>query len=181
MLKPQIRKKYLKLRKKKYRENINISYKVVQSLIKQFKKKNPIIGGYFPVNYEIDCIKILRKLELNKFKVALPVIKKNNEMEFYSYSFGKPLKISDYGIPEPFTKKKVNPDILFVPLVAFDSNCYRIGYGGGYYDRYLKKLEKKKLFKSIGFAFSFQKTKHLPIEIFDKSLNMVITDKKIYK
>ena len=44
-----------------------------------------------------------------------------------------------------------------------------------------KKLEKKKLFKSIGFAFSFQKTKHLPIEIFDKSLNMVITDKKIYK
>tara|TARA_B100001121_G_scaffold143901_1_gene125852 strand:+ start:293 stop:601 length:309 start_codon:yes stop_codon:yes gene_type:complete len=102
-------------------------------------------------------------------------------MEFYSYSFGKPLKISDYGIPEPFTKKKVNPDILFVPLVAFDSNCYRIGYGGGYYDRYLKKLEKKKLFKSIGFAFSFQKTKHLPIEIFDKSLNMVITDKKIYK
>ena len=153
----------------------------MQSLIKQFKKKNPIIGGYFPVNYEIDCMNILRKLELNKFKVALPVIKKNNEMEFYTYSFGKPLRISNYGIPEPFTKKKVNPDILFVPLVAFDSNCYRIGYGGGYYDRYLKKLEKKKLFKSIGFAFSFQKTKHLPIEIFDKSLNMVITDKKIYK
>ena len=181
MLKSQIRIKYLKLRKKKYRENINIDYKVVQSLIKQFKKKNPIIGGYFPVNYEIDCINILRKLELNKFKVALPVIKKNNDMEFYSYSFGKPLRISNYGIPEPFTKKKVNPDILFVPLVAFDFNCYRIGYGGGYYDRYLKKLEKKKLFKSIGFAFSFQITKHIPIEIFDKSLNMVITDKKIYK
>ena len=82
MLKSQIRIKYLKLRKKKYRENINIDYKVVQSLIKQFKKKNPIIGGYFPVNYEIDCMNILRKLELNKFKVALPVIKKNNEMEF---------------------------------------------------------------------------------------------------
>ena len=79
MIKSQIRIKYLKLRKKKYRENINIDYKVVQSLIKQFKKKNPIIGGYFPVNYEIDCINILRKLELNKFKVALPVIKKNND------------------------------------------------------------------------------------------------------
>ena len=101
-------------------------------------------------------------------------------MEFYSYSFVDPLRINSYGIPEPFTKK-VNPDILFVPLVAFDSKCYRIGYGGGYYDRYLKKLEKKNFFKSIGFAFSFQKTKHLPIEIFDKSLNMVITDKKIYK
>tara|TARA_B100000941_G_C28453568_1_gene526529 strand:+ start:497 stop:1042 length:546 start_codon:yes stop_codon:yes gene_type:complete len=181
VLKSQIRTKYLQLRKKNYKENIIIDYKIVQSLIKQFKKKNPIIGGYFPVNYEIDCINILHKLELNKFKIALPVIKKNNEMEFYSYSFGKPLKTSNYGIPEPFTKKKVNPDILFVPLVAFDSNCYRIGYGGGYYDRYLKKLEKKKFFKSIGFAFSFQKTKHLPIEIFDKSLNMVITDKKIYK
>ncbi len=157
MLKSQIRIKYLKLRKKKYRENININYKVVQSLIKQFKKKNPIIGGYFPVNYEIDCINILRKLELNKFKIALPVIKKNNEMEFYSYSFGKPLKTSDYGIPEPFTKKKVNPDILFVPLVAFDSNCYRIGYGGGYYDRYLKKLEKKNFLNPLVLHFPSRK------------------------
>ena len=181
MLKSKIRKKFLKLRKQKFRDKLVIDYKIIYSLIKKFKKKNPIIGGYFPVNHEIDCLNILKKLELNKFKIALPVIKKNNEMEFYSYSFVDPLKTNGFGIPEPFIKKKVNPDILFVPLVAFDSNCYRIGYGGGYYDRYLKKLEKKKLFKSIGFAFSFQKTKHLPIEIFDKSLNMVITDKKIYK
>ena len=180
MLKSKIRKKYLKLRKKKFRRKLVIDYKVVHSLIKKFKKKNPIIGGYFPVNYEIDCLKILKKLELNNFKIALPVIKKNNEMEFYSYSFVNPLKTSYYGIPEPFIKKKVNPDVLFVPLVAFDSKCYRIGYGGGYYDRYLKKLEKKKFFKSLGFAFSFQKTKYVPVEIFDKSLNMVITDKKIY-
>ena len=102
-------------------------------------------------------------------------------MEFYKYNTNDPLYVNKYGIPEPLKKNKIKPNILLVPLVAFDSNCYRIGYGGGYYDRYLKKLEKKKLFKSIGFAFSFQKTKHLPIEIFDKSLNMVITDKKIYK
>ena len=181
MLKSKIRNKYLKLRKKKYRKDLIINYNIIRSLIKQFKKKNPIVGGYFPVNYEIDCLNILKKLETNKFRIALPVIKKNNDMEFYLYSFRDPLKINDYGIPEPFTKKKIIPDILLIPLVAFDDKCYRIGYGGGYYDRYLKRLEKNFSFKSLGFAFSFQKTKAVPAEIFDKSLNMIITEKKIYK
>ena len=82
MLKSKIRKKYLKLRKKKFRRKLVIDYKVVHSLIKKFKKKNPIIGGYFPVNYEIDCLKILKKLELNNFKIALPVIKKITKWNF---------------------------------------------------------------------------------------------------
>lgn len=180
MLKNKIRRKIIVIRKKKFNKSLNIKINKILEIIKKSNKYKPLIGGYYPINYEIDCLKILKKLELNNFKIALPVIKKNNEMEFYSYSFVNPLKTSYYGIPEPFIKKKVNPDILFVPLVAFDSKCYRIGYGGGYYDRYLKQLEKKKFFKSLGFAFSFQKTKYVPVEIFDKSLNMVITDKKIY-
>ena len=73
------------------------------------------------------------------------------------------------------------PNILFVPLVAFDDKLYRIGYGGGYYDRYLAKLEKKKLFKSIGFAFSFQKVNEIPTNNFDKKLDLVITENKFYK
>ena len=82
MLKSKIRKKFLKLRKQKFRDKLVIDYKVVYSLINKFKKKNPIIGGYFPVNYEIDCLNILKKLELNKFKIALPVVKKITKWNF---------------------------------------------------------------------------------------------------
>ena len=109
------------------------------------------------------------------------MIKKNNEMEFFKYSFKNPLNINKYGIPEPFKKKMIFPNILFVPLVAFDDNLYRIGYGGGYYDRYIAKLEKKKNFLSIGFAFSFQKIDKIPLNNFDKKLDAVITENKIYK
>ena len=68
-----------------------------------------------------------------------------------------------------------------MPLVAFDKKLYRIGYGGGYYDRYLSKLNKKKNYLSIGFAFSFQKIKNVPKEKFDKKLDFIITEKRIYK
>ena len=102
-------------------------------------------------------------------------------MEFFKYSFKEPLKINKYGIPEPIKKKKLIPNILLVPLVAFDKNLYRIGYGGGYYDKYLAKLKKKKNFLSIGFAFSFQQIKKVPKEKFDRKLDFVITEKKTFK
>ena len=181
MLKSILRAKYLKIRKKLFNKNKKIQFINIQKILKKTKKKNLIIGGYYPVSYEIDCLDILKKLEKNRFKIALPVIKPNFEMEFHLYSFNEPLKINSYGIPEPRNKTKVNPDILFVPLVAFDNSNFRLGYGGGFYDRYIKKLQKIKSFLSIGFAFSFQRTKKIPIEIFDKSLDLVITEKKVYK
>ena len=67
-----------------------------------------------------------------------------------------PLNINKYGIPEPITNKIIYPDILLVPLVAYDKNCNRIGYGGGFYDRYISKILKIKNVITVGFAFSFQ-------------------------
>lgn len=180
MLKSNIRKRIIKLRKKKYKSFKIINFTQIKNFILKYKKK-PIIGGYYPVSYEIDCLKILKKFENEKINISLPVIKKNNEMEFFKYSFKNPLNINKYGIPEPFKKKMIFPNILFVPLVAFDDNLYRIGYGGGYYDRYIAKLEKKKNFLSIGFAFSFQKIDKIPLNNFDKKLDAVITENKIYK
>ncbi len=179
MLKVNLRKKFLKIRKKNFDRNIKINY---HNFIKPFfKDKKKIVGGYFPVNYEIDCLNILRVLEKKKFKIALPIIKKKNLMEFYQYSFKDPLKVNKYGIPEPISKKIINPDYLIVPLVAFDKNLYRLGYGGGYYDRYLKNAKKRKKILSIGFAFSFQKFDKLPIDTFDQKLDVIITERKIYK
>ena len=68
-----------------------------------------------------------------------------------------------------------------MPLVAFDQKLFRIGYGGGFYDRYIEKLNKRKNFYTIGFANSCQKIYKVPKNKFDKKLNFVITEKKIYK
>ena len=155
MSKSDLRKKILFKRKKNFNRKLLISYERLINIVKNFKVKRPIFGGYFPVNYEIDCLEVLKRLESKKFNISLPVIKKSNSMEFFKYSFKDPLKINKYGIPEPIKKKKLIPNILFVPLVAFDKNLYRIGYGGGYYDRYLTKLKKKKKFFIYWFCFFF--------------------------
>ena len=89
--------------------------------------------------------------------------------------------IKNYPEPEPQKKNIVFPDILFVPMVAFDCNLLRLGYGGGYYDRYIEKINKKKSFLSVGLAFDSQKMKKIPFDKFDKSLDIIITEKKIYK
>ena len=65
-------------------------------------------------------------------------------MNFFSWSSKEPLNINKYGIPEPSSKILKYPDILFVPIVAFDKSLYRVGYGGGFYDRFIQKIKRKK-------------------------------------
>jgi len=124
-------------------------------------------------------LKILKKFEDKKYKISLPVIRKNNEMNFYCWSSKDILKINKFGIPEPEENKLIYPDILLVPLVAFDNNLYRLGYGGGYYDRYIKKLINKKKFLSIGLAASYQKIKKIPFNKHDMRLDVIFTEKYI--
>ena len=71
--------------------------------------------------------------------------------------------------------------IAAVPLVAYDKYNFRLGYGGGYYDRYLEKIKKKKKILSIGFAFSFQQINKVPINKYDKKLDLILTEKFIIK
>ena len=100
-------------------------------------------------------------------------------MDFYSWSTNNPLFINKYGIPEPVSNKIVYHDILLVPLVAFDKKLNRIGYGGGFYDRYLKRLKRIKKYITIGLAYSFQEVKKIPINDYDIKLDFIITEKKI--
>ena len=181
MSKTLIRKKLLKKRKFSYKDNQKIKfYKIFKILLTKNIKKGTI-GGYFPVNYEIDDLDILKEFEKNKYKISLPVIQKNGKMNFYNWSFKKFLNINSYGIPEPDKNKIVYPDVLLVPMVAFDNKRFRLGYGGGYYDRYISRIKDKKYFISIGLAFDFQKVKRLPINKFDKKIDIIVTNKKIYK
>ena len=181
MLKSKLRDKILKIRKRVNRKNIKIDFTQLIQILKKEKINKKIIGGYYPINFEIDDLVLLRKFEKNKFKISLPVIKKNFQMDFYKWTFSSPLKVNKYGIPEPEIKSIVYPDILLIPLVAFDKNLNRLGYGGGYYDRLIERLSKKKKIIKIGLAFSIQKVDKVPINVYDKKLDYVVTNKYIVK
>tara|TARA_B100001540_G_C15748716_1_gene615855 strand:- start:472 stop:1017 length:546 start_codon:yes stop_codon:yes gene_type:complete len=181
VIKSKIRKKILKIRKKKNYTNIKFSFLKIFKEIKKNISKKKIIGGYYPINFEIDILEFLEKLEIKGLQLSLPVVKKNNEIDFYNWSKKNLLKLNKYGIPEPEQIKKVFPNIILVPLVAFDSKLYRIGYGGGYYDRYIDKHSNKKNLLKIGIAHSCQKINKVPRNKYDKKLDMIITEKYVLR
>ena len=181
MNKSQIRKKILKIRKHNFDKNLKInSHKFISFLKINFPNfKN--IGGYYPYNYEIDDLEILDLLEKKQYNISLPVINKYNQMNFFKWSNSDPLKINKFGILEPVSFRIFYPDILLVPLVGYDDNLNRLGYGGGFYDRYIEKIEKIKNVIKIGIAFSFQKIISVPTNHYDKKLNFIITEKEILR
>ena len=181
MSKSKLRKKILKIREKNNKKNLQINFKQIIKIFKKEKITKGIIGGYYPVNFEVDDLELLKRLKNNRFNISLPIIKKKFQMNFYNWKFSDPLKINKYGIPEPETKNIVYPDVLLIPLVAFDKNLNRLGYGGGYYDRLIKKLSKKKKIIKIGLAFSFQKINKVPTNAYDQKLDYIVTNKYIIK
>ena len=179
MNKFKLRGKILKLRKK----NSYKKLRLYPDRIFQFFKENNInfknIGGYYPCNYEIDDLAVLTFLRNKSANISLPIIRENSQMDFFEWKYKDPLKINKYGIAEPILGKKIYPDIIFVPLVAFDDGLNRLGYGGGFYDRYLEKTGKIKKILKIGLGFSYQQLKKIPINNHDKKLDLIITEKKI--
>ena len=179
MSKSKLRSKILNLRKKNSNKKLSLN----PDRIYRFLKKNKInfknVGGYYPCNHEIDDLDMLYFLRNKKANISLPIIRENNQMDFFEWTNKDPLKINKYGIAEPISSKKIYPDVIFVPLVAYDNDLNRLGYGGGFYDRYFEKNSNLKKIVKIGLAFSFQKIKKLPVSKFDKKIDRIITEKKI--
>ena len=175
MNKSEIRNKIYRIRKIYNAKNLEIHFEDILKILKKNKHINKIVGGYYPYNYEVDAVKILEKLEKLGYKITLPKIREHSQMDFFSWSSKDPLSINKYGIPEPTSEKIMNPSILLVPLLAFDKNNNRIGYGGGFYDRYIKKNKK---IISIGLAYSVQKVNKIITNEHDMKLNFVVTNKK---
>ena len=179
MSKSSLRYKTINLRKLKNRKDIKLDLAKVLNILKKFNYKKKIFGGYYPINYEMNILHVLKDLERQNIKISLPITQKNNEMDFYKWSFDDILILNNFGIPEPQKNEKVIPDILLIPLVSFDRNLFRIGYGGGFYDRYIEKVSKLKKVLNIGIAHSCQKVGKIPFEKYDKKLDMIITEKYI--
>ena len=177
-----LRNKSLLKRKKKYLNAKKFDFNLIFNLIKKhYGKKKITIAAYYPANYEVNILKFLEKASKQKFKIVLPVIKSSRGMAFVRWIFKEPLRINKFGILEPNKiKKEIIPDLIMVPLVAFDKNLNRIGYGKGYYDRSLKKISKiKKNSITLGIAYSFQKCNSVPINKFDFKLDYIFTERGI--
>jgi len=180
--KTYLRSKFLLERKKKYLKVKNFNFNSIFKLIEnEFKKKKIVIAAYYPSNYEVNILHFIKEASKKKYKILLPVIKSSTKMTFSRWIVEEPLYVSKFGIPEPKTSKKKNiPDLIIVPLVAFDKNLNRIGYGKGYYDRSLKKIKQsKKKILSLGIAYSFQEHHRIPINKYDFKLDYIFTEQGI--
>ena len=180
--KTYLRNKSLLKRKKKYSKIKKFNFNLIFGLIrKHFHKEKIIIAGYYPSNYEVNILKFLEEASKKNFRITLPVIKSANKMTFKSWVFKEPLYVNKFGILEPKdSRKKIIPDLIMVPLVAFDNHLNRIGYGKGYYDISLEKIRKiKKNAISLGIAYSFQKCKKIPVNNNDFRLDYIFTEKGI--
>ena len=169
-------------RKKKYLKTKSFNFNLIFQLIKKhFHNKKITIAGYYPSNYEVNILSFLEKASKKKFKITLPVIETSNIMSFETWIYREPLYVSQFGTLEPRNlKKEIIPELIMVPLVAFDEKLNRIGYGKGYYDRILQKINKiKKKTISLGIAYSFQKCRGIPVKKHDFKLDYIFTERGI--
>lgn len=143
--------------------------------------KKWIISGYYPTNNELSPLPLLEYFNSINLTTALPVIKgKDLPLDFQKWSIGDNLYQSSFFKIQQPNNKLVSPDIIIVPLLAFDKNRNRLGYGGGFYDRTLKLLKSAGHdFVSIGYAYSFQETDLLPTHEGDAKLDYIVTHEKI--
>ena len=178
----QLRKKYLTLRKKKYFEiDKNFFLPLFKLIRSKLKKKFFKIAFYYPSNYELNVLKILEFNHISVQDTLLPVIDKKNLMNFFSWKKNNVLFVNEFGMLEPVKTQVKVPDVILVPILAFDKNKFRLWYGKGFYDRYLNKyLKQFKNILTVGVAFSFQRYHKLPINNNDVRLDFIITEKGIY-
>ncbi len=138
------------------------------------------IAGYFPFRSEFDVLPLLRVLHRTGRALALPVvIGRGQKLLFRRYRPGDPMAMSEIGIPEPAaTAEPVAPTHLLIPLLAFDDLGYRLGYGGGYYDRTLAALrEAGHRPATIGIGFEVQRVAAVPRALGDQSLELIATER----
>ena len=140
-----------------------------------------IVSGFMPMKTEINPLPLLRKLADAGVQLALPAIAgRGKPLIMRAWKFGDPFKAGQWGIREPVPEApEVKPDILIVPLAAFDRAGHRIGYGAGYYDMTINALRAKKKVVAIGIAFAAQEIAKVPATEHDARLDLVLTEREV--
>lgn len=141
-------------------------------------RESKIIGGFWPIQSEINVLPLLEALEGMGHILALPCTPRTGKpLTFRRWAFGGKLKTGPHNTREPFPEApELFPDLVLVPLLAFTQTGDRLGYGGGFYDRTLEKLRKTRDVFACGVAYAAQQADHLPIGPYDAPLSGMLTD-----
>ena len=137
-----------------------------------------VVSSYYAIGDEADPAALESELRRRGHRIVLPrVAGRNLPLDFHLWENGAPLLRGGFGLSEPSPGwPMLAPDVLIVPLLAFDPQGYRIGYGAGYYDRTIRGLRERKTIIAAGFAFSVQEFEALPHLAHDESLDWVVTE-----
>ena len=140
-----------------------------------------IVSGFSPMKSEINPVPLMRRLAEGGAKLALPVVAgRGQPLIMRAWSFGEKLGSGVWGIREPTADApEVLPDILIVPLAAFDRTGHRIGYGAGYFDMTLHRLRGLKPVVALGLAFAVQEIPAVPATPRDARLDLVLTEREV--
>ena len=183
--KKKLRIQCCRKRKTLKRDDNNFSSHLIKKIleIKELKKIS-IIASYISIKTEISVEPLNDYLISLEKNICLPVILKNNKyLIFRSYDKKTFLKKGKFEIPEPDeTKEELLPNLILTPCLAFDKFGYRLGYGGGYYDRTFKRFRKLgHTFVSVAVAYDGQKIDKVIIDQNDQKIDYILTEKKLYR
>jgi 5-formyltetrahydrofolate cyclo-ligase len=139
-----------------------------------------VLGIYWPIRAEIDVRDIaIRHIEAGGIAALPVVVHKNAPVEFWPWEPGTSMRRGFWNIPVPASGTAVRPDALIIPLVGFDAACFRLGYGGGYYDRTLAALSPRPL--RIGLAYSEAQIPTIYPQPHDIPMSLVVTDRALHR
>ena len=144
------------------------------------ERKPQSVSAFWSIGAEPSTFPLLETLQRQNVPTALPIIEgRGKPLTFRLWKQGEPLAEAKWGIKEPLPQaQEVFPDLLFVPLAAFDRRGNRLGYGAGFYDRTLARLRAMKPITTIGIAFAIQELLSVPTHEADEKLDFVLTDRE---
>ena len=136
-----------------------------------------VISGYMPIRTEINPLPVMRALSFTGRRICVPVVQGQGlPLLFREWSPDSPMVEGAFGAYVPDSGDYLEPGLLIAPLLAFDARGYRLGYGGGFYDRSLEGLRSKRKTLAIGFAYGAQRVDLVPIEATDQPLDAIVTE-----
>jgi 5-formyltetrahydrofolate cyclo-ligase len=140
-----------------------------------------VVSGYSPMKSEVNPLPLLRRFADAGAQLALPVVAgRGAPLIMRAWAFGEALDAGVWGIREPKPESpEVFPDVVLVPLLAFDRRGHRIGYGAGYYDMTIAQLRSFKTITAIGVAFAAQQIEEVPATPRDAPLDLVLTEREV--
>ena len=169
-------------RAKAFALNPRAGEQVCQQLLDSKKlKTNQIVAVYWPLGDELDPMPLLNRLHALGHQTLLPVmLGAGKPLLFRKWESNDSLKIAQFGTYEPFEDKPVlKPDVILAPLLAFDRHGYRLGYGGGFYDRTIENLRQTKSVSVFGVAYAAQEMNQVVRGPFDQPLDAVLTELEV--